>query len=193
MPATPAWPQLGPRGQAGAATFQIRLVNGDEVEHLLAAVADTAGEIFTRPPWTEPRQTARAVADRLASDALRPGFTLAAALRGDRLHGFAYGLRCSRLALATSRLPCGDFTLKELAVLPSARGLGLGVRLHDVVLTAAPSASWWLATHPRAAAALGLYRHRGWRVTALHTTDDRTRLIMLKQPVKLRGQSACDC
>ncbi|MEV0611692.1 GNAT family N-acetyltransferase [Nonomuraea sp. NPDC050404] len=178
MPATPARPELGPRGQAGAA---IRLVPADEVDRILAAVADAADEIFTRPPWTQPRQAARAVADRLAADALLPGFILAAALHEDRLHGFAYGLRCSRLALAASRLPRGDFTLKELAVLPPARGRGLGLKLHDAILTAAPAASWWLTTHPRAIEALGLYRHRGWRVAALQGAEDRTRLIMFRE------------
>ncbi|GAA3671762.1 hypothetical protein GCM10022224_039940 [Nonomuraea antimicrobica] len=70
MPATPARPELGPRGQAGAATFEIRLVPADEVHRILTAVTDTADEVFTRPPWTEPHQTARALADRLAADAL---------------------------------------------------------------------------------------------------------------------------
>jgi GNAT superfamily N-acetyltransferase len=180
MPATPARPELGPRGQAGTALSEIRLVPASEVPGLLAAVADVAGQIFTRPPWAEPRETARAITERLAADTLRPGFTLAAALHGDQVHGFAYGVRCSRLALLASRLPCGDITLRELAVLPTMQGRGLGVRLHDTLLSASPGASWWLSTHPRASAALGLYRRRGWRVAALQKAEHQFRLIMLR-------------
>jgi GNAT superfamily N-acetyltransferase len=132
-------------------------------------VADVASQVFTRPPWAEPHPAARAVAARMASDAFKPGFALATAMDGEQLYGFAYGVRCSRLALLASRLPCGDFTLKELAVLPDAQGWGLGARLHDTLLTGSPSASWWLATHPRASAALALYRRRGWRAAATLT------------------------
>ncbi|MEU1637728.1 GNAT family N-acetyltransferase [Nonomuraea sp. NPDC005701] len=181
MPATPARPELGPRGQAGAAPFTIRLIMPHEVDRILTGVADAAGEVFTRLPWAEPPEEARTVAGRLAADAQVPGFTLVAALHGDQIHGFAYGVRCSRLALLASRLPHGDFTLKELAVLPTARGCGLGMRLHDAVLSSAPATPWWLATHPRAAAALGLYRHRGWRVAAIRKHQDRTRLIMVHE------------
>ncbi|TDC08057.1 GNAT family N-acetyltransferase [Nonomuraea longispora] len=180
MPATPAWPELGPQGQAGAANSEIRLVPAIETPGLLAAVADVAGQTFTRPPWAEPREAARAIAERLANDALKPGFTLAVALRGDQVHGFAYGVRCSRLALLASQMPCGDITLRELAVLPAQRGRGLGMRLHDTLLSASPEASWWLSTHPQASAALGLYRRRGWRVAALLNADHQFRLIMLR-------------
>jgi GNAT superfamily N-acetyltransferase len=154
MPATLAWPELGPRGQAGAALSEIRLIPASEVDGLSAAVADVAGQVFTRPPWAEPRKSAHAIAERLAADTRRPGFALAVAVHGDQVHGFAYGVRCSRLALLASRLPYGDITLREPAVLPTMQGRGLGVRLHDALLSTSPEASWWLATHPRASAAL---------------------------------------
>ncbi|GAA2838308.1 GNAT family N-acetyltransferase [Nonomuraea rubra] len=190
MPATPAWSELGPRGQAGAATFEIRIVPVNEVDGLLVAVAEVAAQVFTRPPWAEPRQSAYAVAERLAADTLRPGFALAVAFHDDQVHGFAYGVRCSRLALLASRLPRGDITLRELAVSPSMQGHGLGVRLHDALLSASPGTSWWLSTHPRAGAALGLYRRRGWRVAALLNAEDDVRLIMLKQPPSRLGESS---
>ncbi len=183
MPATPARPQLGPQGQAGAALSEIRLIPASEVNGLLDTVTEVAGQVFTLPPWAEPRESAGAVAERLAADTHRRGFTFAAAFHGDQVHGFAYGVRCSRLALLASRLPREDLTLRELAVLPSMRGQGLGARLHDALLSAAPGAPWWLTTHPRAGAALGLYRRRGWRVAALLAAEDRVRLIMLKQPL----------
>lgn len=180
MPATPAQSQLGPPGRAGAASLRICLVPAHEAHTFLAGVAEVAGQVFTLPPWGEPLDEARAVAERLAGDTQAPGFTFAAALHGDQLHGFAYGVRCSRLALLASRVPRRDFTLKELAVAPQARGFGVGRILHDMILAAAPATSWWLVTHTRADAALALYRRRGWRAAALHPGKTGTRLIMFR-------------
>ncbi|MFC7381942.1 GNAT family N-acetyltransferase [Sphaerisporangium rhizosphaerae] len=115
-------------------------------------------------------------------DVHRPGFVLVLALDGEQVYGFAYGHRCSRLALLASCPSMDDFTLKELAVLPELRGRGAGAALHDAVL-AASSGPRWLATHPAATAALGLYRNKGWHALALHSSDARTRLIMRKAAV----------
>ncbi|MER6943102.1 hypothetical protein ABT294_03670 [Nonomuraea sp. NPDC000554] len=76
------------------------------------------GRCFTRSPWREPYPTARSVASRVLADSDRPGFALAVALSGDEVYGFAYGHRCSALALLASRTPGEDFTFKELAVVP---------------------------------------------------------------------------
>ncbi|MEU8205831.1 GNAT family N-acetyltransferase [Streptosporangium sp. NPDC049046] len=143
------------------------------------AVADVGEEVFTRPPWREPYPAARGVAARLLADSRRPGFVLALAFGGEELYGFAYGVRCSHLARLTCHdKPGPDFTLKELAVLPQRHGLGLGAALHDAVLTRAAPGTRWLTTHTRAAAALGLYRARGWRAVALAGGE---RLIMSRR------------
>ncbi|WP_162641697.1 N-acetyltransferase [Streptosporangium sp. 'caverna'] len=143
-------------------------------------MADVGEEVFTRPPWREPVSRARGVAARLLADSHRPGFVLALARDDDEVYGFAYGHRCAKLATLASRLPGDDFTLRELAVLPSRCGRGLGAALHDTVLEAAGDGPRWLATHPAATAALGLYRSRGWRTMTLHASHGQTRLIMRK-------------
>ncbi|WP_170322437.1 GNAT family N-acetyltransferase [Acrocarpospora macrocephala] len=144
---------------------------------LLPAVADVGGQVFTRAPWREPLFQARSVAARLHADLARPGFVLAVACVADELVGFGYGHRCSSLAVAAD-LPCGeDFTLKELGVLPAHWGKGVGAALHDRVLTASGAGPCWLVTDPRATAAIGLYRRRGWQAVARHPAGG-PRLIM---------------
>ncbi|MFF0249094.1 GNAT family N-acetyltransferase [Streptosporangium sandarakinum] len=144
-------------------------------------MADVAGAIFTRPPWCEPYPAARSLSARLLADSGSPGFVLAVALHGEELAGFAYGMRCSRLAVLAGREPADDFTLRELGVLPEARGQGLGAALHDAVLSAAEPGRRWLATHPAATEAMGLYRAQGWRSVML---TGENRLIMTSTPTK---------
>ncbi|WP_326641655.1 GNAT family N-acetyltransferase [Streptosporangium sp. NBC_01755] len=157
----------GPTGRLGVASFHIQVVGPKAAASHLVAIADVGGDVFTLPPWREPYPAARGVAARLLADSKQPGFVLALALGGEELYGFAYGVRCSHLARLTCHEPGQDFTLKELGVLPQRRGLGLGAALHDAVLARAVPGMHWLTTHPCAAAALGLYRARGWRAVAL--------------------------
>ncbi|WP_406314615.1 GNAT family N-acetyltransferase [Streptosporangium sp. NBC_01639] len=170
----------GPTGRPGAALPHIQMVGAQAARRFLVAVADVGEEVFTRPPWREPAVRARGVAARLLTDSRQPGFVLALAGEGEEVCGFSYGHRCSTLARLASRPAGDDFTLKELAVLPGLRGRGLGAALHDTLLEAAGDRPRWLATHPAATAALGLYRSRGWRVIALHNACGQTRLIMRK-------------
>ncbi|GAA0951993.1 GNAT family N-acetyltransferase [Nonomuraea longicatena] len=164
--------------RAGAVQAHILLVPAPDLAAFLPALADIGGSAFTRAPWREPHPAARSVAARALADRARPGFVLALAVHGEQVYGFAYGYRCSSLALLASHPPRADFTLKELAVLPALQGHGLGVSLHDAVLRAAGEATKWLATHPGAKAAVGLYRSRGWRTALLHRPD---RMIMLRE------------
>lgn len=164
----PARPRPSPAAPAGPAGAEIRLISSADLARHLPGIADVGGRCFTRPPWREPYPLARGVAARVLADSERPGFVLAVALSGDEVYGFAYGHRCSALALSTSHPPGDDFTLKELAVLPELCGMRLGLALHDTVLAAAGSGPCWLSTHPAAHAAIGLYRRRGWRVVAVH-------------------------
>ncbi|GII89262.1 hypothetical protein Ssi03_72520 [Sphaerisporangium siamense] len=178
MDTAPVRTRTSPVPRTGAANGLVRLVEPAALYRHLTSVADVAGEVFGRPPWSEASTTARALAARMLADSHRPGFVLAMALHGENLYGFAYGIRCSRLATLAHRLPTGDFTLKELAVLPQARGTGLGAALHDTVLAAAGPGPRWLATHVAATEALGLYRARGWHSVTLVSP---TCLIMRRQ------------
>ncbi|MDF5756191.1 GNAT family N-acetyltransferase [Spongiactinospora sp. TRM90649] len=137
------------------------------MERHILSIADIGERSFTRPPWREPCPVARSVASRLLADSERPGFVLALALTDDEVHGFAYGHRCSALALALAKPPDDDFTFRELAVVPESCGTRLGLALHDAVLAAATGGTKWLSTHAGARAAIGLYRSRGWQAVAV--------------------------
>lgn len=169
------------RARWAGAAVRIQVVGPKAAACHLPAIADVGGDVFTLPPWREPYAAARGVAARVLADSKRPGFVLALALDGEELYGFAYGVRCSRLARLTCHEPGPDFTLKELGVVPQRRGLGLGAALHDAVLARAVPGTRWLTTHTRAAAALGLYRARGWRAVAL---ADNERLIMSRRDTR---------
>jgi ribosomal protein S18 acetylase RimI-like enzyme len=176
MNSAPARRQLGRQGRAGT---DIRLVPPGDLARHLPSVAEVGGQCFTRAPWHEPYPVARSVASRVLADSERPGFVLALALSGEEVCGFAYGHRCSALALLASRPPGDDFTLKELAVVPELNGMGFGAALHDAISAAAPAQRHWLSTHTLAKAALGLYRSRGWRAAAI---QGRTHVVMTRPP-----------
>lgn len=163
-----------------AGVVRVRLVDAGEIRGLLPSVADVGGQVFSRPPWREPLPAARAVAARLLADSGAPGFAAAMACDGDEVYGFAYGHICSRLAGLTGRASQGDFTLKELAVVPDLRGHGVGAALHDVITRSAGDGPLWLTTHPAARAAVGLYRGRGWQAVSIEPTPCGARVIMRK-------------
>lgn len=105
----------------------------------------------------------------------RDGFRLSAALDGDRLVGFAWGYVGQRGQYWPDRVVAelpkevtdpwvgGHFEFVELAVLPEARGRGLGGRLHDVLLEGSPQDRAMLSTDNRDSPAVRLYAGRGWR------------------------------
>ncbi|MFI6294924.1 hypothetical protein ACIBEJ_25265 [Nonomuraea sp. NPDC050790] len=100
--------QCGQEQRAGAVQARILLVSAPDVA-AFPALADVGGSIFTRPPWREPYPAARSVASPALADRPRPGFVLAPAVHGEEVYGFAFGHRCSTLALASSP-PRDDFT-----------------------------------------------------------------------------------
>ncbi len=105
----------------------------------------------------------------------RDGFRLSVALDGDRLMGFSWGYVgqrgqywSDRVVQALSRDVTdvwvgGHFEFVELAVLPQARGRGLGGRLHDGLLEEVPLPRALLSTDNSDSPAVRLYAGRGWR------------------------------
>jgi len=127
---------------------------------------------FAGPPWHEGEGEAQRFADRLPDHVRRPGFRIAVATRDGGLAGFAYGYQVSlgaehqvlhdRVAQLTGvEFFEGSWALIELAVDPGAWRLGLGGRLHDAVLGAAPAARAWVLTRADATAAQAPVRRPG--------------------------------
>jgi GNAT superfamily N-acetyltransferase len=152
----------------------------DAIEHA-AALRAIAVAAFAGPPWREDHATAIGAAIRLLTDARCDGFVLALAHTDEQPCGFAYGLNARNLE-SLAHAPPGPtmpFELRELAVSPAARGIGVGAALHDTLMRAVDGRRW-LATHPLAHQALTLYRTRGWHAARLVTHPDttRTRILM---------------
>jgi GNAT superfamily N-acetyltransferase len=149
---------------------------------------------FAEPPWCEGEVEVGRFMVRLSLHAAHPGFRCAVARMDGALAGFAYGFTTGEApwtalgqppvapgAGLTDRLLVGAFQLAELAVVPTARGRGIGGRLHDVLLIGLPYDRSWLMTSPGARSALHLYRSRGWETVAELEVPGRldTRLVMV--------------
>jgi len=109
---------------------------------------------------------------------VRDGFRLALARRGSDLIGFAWGYTgqsgqwwadqvAEALGERAEQWVGGHFELVELGVAPTARGLRLGSRLHDLMLDGLPHDRFLLSTSPDPDdPGRRLYHRRGWQVLA---------------------------
>ncbi|MFB6516143.1 GNAT family N-acetyltransferase [Streptomyces virginiae] len=164
----------------------VRRVSGAELLGFRTAIAQVYADAFGTGPWSQDEAGAVRYLERLAADAVRPGFVAALALDGDAVLGFATGWttpktfptgRCYPQVAAglgaerTALWLCGGREVDELAVHSTARGAGLGAALLDAVSADAPDGRCWLLTSVRAEGALAFYRHLGW-VQATHPAPE---------------------
>ncbi|MFI7287025.1 GNAT family N-acetyltransferase [Streptomyces anulatus] len=159
-------------------TAEVRTVAAGELSRYADGIRHVYALAFAAPPWNEDPAQADSYAERLARDALRPGFTAAVAMKEGTVTGFAtawitpevfpadrsYGQVAVALGPGRTRAwLCGALEVNELAVAPEAHGAGLGAALLHAVTGLAPDGRCWLLTSVRAEAALRLYERAGWR------------------------------
>jgi GNAT superfamily N-acetyltransferase len=186
-------PAAGPAN--GAARVCVITLTGGLANLMVSGLGPVLAEVallaFTAPPWNETPAQAWQLADRMLADAQRPGFALALAFTGGgmRLVGFGYGLpRCPAPGSPIGPLPFAPFAgtepfeFCELAVMPAARGIGVGRALHDAVLAASNPQPRWLVTHPAAHPAVRLYQTSGWQISRVFpsSTNGSSRLLMTR-------------
>jgi GNAT superfamily N-acetyltransferase len=123
----------------------------------------------------------------------RPGYRLVLARAGEEALGFAWGYTGERGQYWSDAIVRevgpriegwvgGHFEFVELAVLPEARGRGVGGRLHDALLAGLPHERALLATSDAPDdPAVRLYLSRGWRRLAAH--GDGRQIMGLSLPV----------
>jgi len=140
-------------------------------------------DAFREPPWHEDERAAAAFADRLASDAHRPGFSAVLAHVDGAPAGFgtawrtpdpfptgrAYDRVRAQLGDEVRTRLVGALEVDELAVSPPARGRGLAERI--LALLCAGADARWLLTDPGAAGAIRLYRRLGWTCLTPPSSD----------------------
>ncbi|MGP3638465.1 GNAT family N-acetyltransferase [Streptomyces sp. 24-1644] len=156
---------------------EVRLVGGADLPAYADGIRRVYAEVFSAPPWGEDEAMAGLYVERLADDALRPGFTAAVACDGDTVAGFAtawttpdpfpqdrsYGAVAAALGPErTTGWLCGGLEVDELAVAARARGTGAGAALLAAVTGPAADGRCWLLTSLRAQDALRFYRRAGW-------------------------------
>jgi ribosomal protein S18 acetylase RimI-like enzyme len=159
-----------------------RLAGHETLAHL-GALTGIYRDAFREPPWHEDQGAVDAFAERLASDAHRPGFTAVLAHVDGAPAGFGTAWRTpdpfpTGRAYDRVRAQLGDdvrtrlvgaLEVDELAVSPHARGRGLAERILALLCEGADTR--WLLTDPRAAAAIRLYRRLGWTCLTPATSD----------------------
>lgn len=113
----------------------------------------------------------------------RAGFRLVTARDGERMLGFAWGYIGERGQYWSDFISRevgrggddwigGHFEFVELAVMPDARGRGIGCRLHDALLADLPHERALLSTSARSDdPAVRLYSSRGWVTLATYGED----------------------
>lgn len=86
-------------------TAEVRTVETGELKRYAEGIRDVYARAFAAPPWNEDPAEADSYAERLARDALRPGFTAAVATADGAVTGFATAWRSFRPTAATGRSP----------------------------------------------------------------------------------------
>ena len=134
-------------------------------------------EVFCGPPWNEAAHTSACFRERLRLKSVRPGFRIVLALERGRLLGFCYGAATiadpelepwyapiiDALGPGVTDAALVDaFELVDLGVIPTARGRGIGSRLHDALLAGVTERQAWLMTRVDATEACAFYRGHGW-------------------------------
>ncbi|MEV7190507.1 GNAT family N-acetyltransferase [Streptomyces sp. NPDC093510] len=171
-------------------------------------------ETFAQPPWNEDPAEADQYLKRLADDAVRPGFTAAVALddgahapgadRVPRLIGFttawttgsplpdtrSYPLVTAALGARAHDWLGDSLQIDELAVRPTAHGLGAGRALLAAVTRDAPDGRCWLLTGARATDAVRFYRRVGWHQITHPAPDSRDVTVFLGPEHPARSEAA---
>ena len=188
--------------------MQVRLVDGDGVSAYADGIRRVYAEVFSAPPWDEDEAAADVYVERLATDAVRPGFTAALALdtdAADSVVGFATAWTTPApfpgdrsyaqvaAALGPERVAawlCGGLEIDELAVAAPARGAGLGAALLEAVSTPAVDGRCWLLTSVRAEATLRFYRRAGWHLVPVPVPGKAGLVVLLGPGHPARADAA---
>jgi len=151
----------------------IRFVDS-EVRSAYTQLVSVYRAVFTEPPYSEDEADVQDFAARFPDHVQRPGFRCCVAQQDERIVGFAYGFTgepgdgwwdrvADRLTDDEAETWLDDcFAFAELAVIPTARGQGIGGRLHDALLSGLPHRTAVLSTFTDETPAMRLYRKRGW-------------------------------
>lgn len=153
---------------------QIARATGSEIASYHADIVSVYRSVFTLSPYCEDEGGVQDFIIRFSNHVQRPCFRCCVAQQDDQIVGFAYGftgepgdgwwdLVAERLSDDEVEAWLSDcFAFAELAVIPSARGHGIGAQLHDTLLHGLRHRTAVLSTMQAETPAMRLYRKRGW-------------------------------
>lgn len=176
---------------------EYRHLSAAETLEALPALQDVYMAVFALPPYDEGPEMRDKFAGWVRDESKEPGFDLVTATESGRVVGFAYGY--GRPAgqwwhWAQQPIPDeiggeGTFAVMEWAVVPDARGHGVGQALMDELLRNRPE-PWATLTVNPAADARAVYERRGWQ--QVDQTRPGKMPSMDVMVLKLRNPSADD-
>lgn len=159
-------------------TVEIERIGADPSAHLRDDIVRVYERAWAGMPFPFAPTQARDFSKSFERHVLRRDFRLRLARDdGDEAIGFAYGytskhgvgwwreaIEGAMAGELAERWLRDCFEFVELAVVPEARGRGLGGRLHDALLESLTQRTAILSTQQANDVALALYRGRGWEV-----------------------------
>lgn len=159
---------------------------------------------FSAPPYNRGPSHLDGFRTMLHRHIARPGFIALGACLADRLVGFTYGCTTGHsqwwheqvrkaLGRRAEHWLTDAFEYVELALDPAYRRLGIGRRLHDMLLAAQEHPRAVLSTIDAVTAGRRLYESSGWEVLVRGFRFERTvarYLIMGLEPARPAGSSA---
>lgn len=154
---------------------RLERLTGEEALARVGELIEIYSVSFNGPPWYEDGNGIADFANRLSTDARRPGFAAVLASQDGKPAGFgtawptqspfptgrAYERVRAQLGDRTETRLVGALEVDELAVSPHARGQGWAARILDLLCAGATDC--WLLTAPKAQDAIRLYERLGWQ------------------------------
>lgn len=138
------------------------------------AVVDVYRSVYSLPPYSEPESRIQSFATSWTNRIKKPGFIFVGAKNSEgRLVGMAYGWQSTpgdswykklseALGDASSNWLSDNFEFYDLAVSPSAQGLGIGRELTRELFAKVKAKTAILLTHQTTTQASQMYIRNGW-------------------------------
>ncbi|GAC1642839.1 MAG: hypothetical protein NVS4B12_06460 [Ktedonobacteraceae bacterium] len=154
----------------------ITLDDAQQVEPIQESIIDIYREAFGQAPYFKNEADVRSFSTTLPRHMQRDGFRCVVVMEdaAQDMLGFAYGytgepgqwwhdlVRRKMTPEDAEYWMTNVFEVVELAVRPSAHGLGYGGRIHDALLQGLPHRTATLSTYQVETTALKMYEKHGW-------------------------------
>lgn len=160
--------------QNGSNNFSVKEFSALRAFEARDSVVDVYRSVYSLPPYNEPESRIQSFSTSWESRTKKSGFVFAGATNAaEKLVGMAYGWRSipedswykklsEALGDASSNWLSDNFEFYDLAVAPSAQGLGIGRELTKDLFGNVKAKTAILLTHQTTTLASQMYLRNGW-------------------------------